>query len=104
MSEMYKKQNGIEPINDNELEAVAGGAAKNITPQQAEAQAKADGRLIPFKSKDSAAAYQICGCDIEYKWARSDTVLSVRFSEPQKGYSDIKCYCCGRKSNGIIIK
>ncbi len=36
MSEMDKKQNGIEPINDNELEAVAGGAADKNTPQQAE--------------------------------------------------------------------
>ncbi len=96
---------GIEPMDDDMLDAVAGGMADGGgTPEQAEAKAKADGRLIPFNKKDSTPANVVCSCPIEYKWARSDTVLSVRFPEPQKGYSDIKCYRCGKTHNGIICK
>ncbi len=98
-------KNGMEPLNDEQLESVAGGVSvDDFHVIQAEIMAKADGRLIPFDKKDAAAALQVCSCDPEYKWARSDTVFSVRFPKPQKGYADIKCYRCGKTSSGVIIK
>ncbi|HBU11437.1 MAG TPA: hypothetical protein DEB31_01500 [Clostridiales bacterium] len=103
--EMEKKMSGIEAISDDELEAVAGGAAASgITPEQAEAQAKADGRTIPFNKNDSAPSNVVCPCPIEYKWARSDRLFLITFPQPQPGYSDMKCYKCGKMLNGIIVK
>ncbi len=106
MSDLAKKtmENGLEAMGDDEMEAVAGGVtAGGVTPSMAEALAKTDGRLIPFKKEDAKLARLVCSCSYEYKWARSDAVDSiVKLMKPKSGYSDIKCYRCGATKNAVI--
>ena len=93
MSDIEKKNNGIEAISDDELDAVAGGEMYDTDPnspqmQQLRAQnnARADGRRE--KIGDSTG---LCKCPLAYVFARS-----VEKTLGGKTYHDIKCYSCGK--------
>ena len=87
-------ENGVIPMSDDDMDAVAGGGSKN---SEAEAKAKKDGRTYNLPGNTGT----LCNCAHDYKFARSKTfvrpgqtidlwVYSVYL------YSDIKCYKCNR--------
>ncbi len=83
---------GVEPLDDDILDAVAGGAASGMTPEQAKAQAAADGR--PDKLDIGA---MLCSCDNKYKFCKRVPV-SIRLGNKimrSYEYRDQKCYMCG---------
>ncbi len=97
MTDMDEKamDGAVEAISDDEMGAVAGGMADGgVTPEQAKAQALADGRpdkLIQPLGKG------LCSCDDNYKWCKRVPV-SIRLGKyvmPSYEYTDQKCYKCG---------
>ncbi len=100
MSDMEDKVHKIEAISDDELEAVAGGAGKWLTAPEAKAAAKADGRVIAIKSKDEGSLRFLCECPYYFKWARGDKIYH-NDRPPIDGYTDIKCYGCGKTMDYI---
>ena len=83
MSDVENKVNGLEAINDDELEAVAGGF---YSKDEFKIQAKADGRPIRATYQPKAC------CGIPYVFAREQ--------QKQNGttyYHDVKCYKCGTR-------
>ncbi len=93
-------QSGLQPLDDDELDAAAGGGFSddnrffNLTEKDAEIakQARSDGR--PYRLN----AYAVnCSCNAKYKYYRkNEYYLLVR------AYSDVKCYKCGRTWKKII--
>ncbi len=93
-------QSGLQPLDDDELDAAAGGGFSddnmffNLTEKDAEVakQARRDGR--PYRLN----AYAVnCSCNAKYKYYRkNEYYLLVR------AYSDVKCYKCGRTWKKII--
>ncbi len=82
-------ESGIEAVSDDELDAVAGGAADSgLTPEQAKAQATADGRpdMMP-----SPIGNKLCSCDYRYKWCKAMKIGN----QLRIQYWDQKCYNCG---------
>ncbi len=104
MTETDKKISGIEAISDDELEAVAGGAVgtgDGTQILQARLDAQADGRKYGFADVNLSSAF--CPCHIAYKWARSNKVIKNGVTMVNlRGYTDIKCYKCGKTNTGSI--
>ncbi len=93
-------KNGIKPLEDDQLESVAGGvSADDLLLKQAEMMARADGRKIGLADDHLASSF--CSCRHLYKWARSDRAIDNEL-RPTRGYTDIKCYKCGRTYKGSI--
>ncbi len=101
MSDMEDKVDGIEVISDDELEAVAGGAGKWLTAPEAKAAAQADGRVVAIKSKDESKLQLLCHCPYYFKWARDDKIYLTKDNRAVDGYTDVKCYGCGKMMNTI---
>ena len=85
-------ENGITPISDDDMDAVAGGAAaKKSSPEKA----AADGRTVPLPSRNN-----LCYCHYENKWARSKTHIRDKITDIVTYrvylFSDIKCYKCNK--------
>ncbi len=101
MSDMENKSNGIEAISDDELDSVAGGAEYSNQMRQAMLDAQADGRKYSVADINLSSAF--CPCHIAYKWARSNKVIKHGATMVNlKGYTDVKCYCCGKTNTGSI--
>ncbi len=97
---MDKEKNRIDPIEDKELDPVTGGvSADALLWKQAELTAKADGRVINLKDGPLASAF--CPCHHRYKWAKSDRAITNEY-RTTRGYTDIKCYSCGKTNRGSI--
>lgn len=75
---------GMLPLDDDDLDTVAGGATKDVSP----GLAAADGRNYNLPSGNN-----LCVCHHENKWARS---VGTKTLNGQTKYSDIKCYKCGK--------
>ncbi len=101
MAEIDKNANGLEAIGDDELEAVAGGAGKWLTATEAKAAAQADGRVVAIKSKDERLLRLLCVCPYYFKWARGDKIYPSKDSRAVDGYTDVKCYGCGKMTHQI---
>ena len=83
-------ENGVAPMSDDDMEAVAGGAAaKKSSPEKA----AADGRTVPMPT-----ASKTCICHHENKWAREEKFLGRTEHGSYRIflYSDIKCYKCNQ--------
>lgn len=84
---------GIELLDDEQMNAVAGGAVDGgMTPEQAKAQAIADGR--PDKLD---IGVMLCSCDQAYKFCKR-VPISIRlgnYTMRSYEYRDQKCYMCG---------
>jgi len=78
-------ENGVVPMSDNDLEAVAGGANKDNSPNRA----AEDGRLIPLPVMTG-----LCRCHHKNKWARSKETLKGELGLTNYRFIDIKCYKC----------
>ncbi len=91
MSDAEKKASGVEPLDDSEMEAVAGGNrifANDKEEKKAKEQAAADGRTHMLR-----IGSLLCVCSHKYKYARD----KVTQKYPSKvTYYDIKCYYCGK--------
>ena len=76
---------GVAPLDDDDLEAIAGGQSK----EDSEMRAKADGRIVNLP-----AAGGHCGnsCHHKHKWARR---ASIAIGSTVYDYYDVKCYKCG---------
>ena len=76
---------GVAPLNDDDLEAVAGGQSK----EDSEMRARADGRKINLPAGGGH-----CGnsCHHKHKWA-----VKVTYTKGSDywDYHDVKCYKCG---------
>ncbi len=100
MSDMEKKVDGIEAISDDELDAVAGGFRDDNLAQAMRA-AQADGRKYSLANINLASAF--CPCHIAYKWARHNKVIKDGVTIVNlRGYTDVKCYGCGKTNTGCI--
>jgi len=88
-------ENGVTPMSDDDMEAVAGGTSK----KDAEKQAKADGRTVPlpYRVPGSYSEQIGCNCYYEKRWARSRQFKSKSGGVDTYTYYDIKCYQCNRK-------
>ena len=81
-------ETGKQPLDDDDLDAVAGGADKDY-----KAMAYAEGRTIPVTV---GLWPNMCSCFVEQVWAR--TVTKVRQSNMTAfTYHDCKCYRCGHQ-------
>ena len=86
-------ENGVIPMSDDDMDAVAGGG-KGGNPE-AEAKAKADGRTYNLP-----AGNRLCSCPHANQWSRSrtyvcdQTTCGTRYSI--YSYDDIKCYKCNK--------
>ena len=99
------RNSGIEAISDDELEAVAGGASFQPEDKeqliQATLDAKADGRAYRLANDNLSSAF--CPCHFTYKWARINKVIKNGVTIVNlKGYTDVKCYQCGKTNTGCI--
>ncbi len=90
MPDIEKNANGIEAVNDDELDAVAGGADAGMNLSQAKAAAKQDGRK-QMPPETSKAANKLCSCPVEWKFYRSVERVNMDMS---RVYKDVKCYKC----------
>ncbi len=82
-------KNGIEPIEENELDAVAGGwgeGPEEDAIKEAFFAARKDGRIIQLMDDTG-----LCKCPIRYVFAQSSkkTFLGTTFY-------NVKCYKCGK--------
>ena len=101
MSDIENKVSGIEAISDDELDAVAGGATDKEQFIQAMLDARADGRTCSLANDSLSSAF--CPCHFSYKWARSNKVIKNGVTMVNlRGYTDIKCYKCGKTNTGSI--
>ncbi len=101
MSEIEKKTNGLEAIADDELDAVAGGFRDDNLAQAMRA-AQTDGRKYNL-ANDIALSNAFCPCHYTYKWARINKVIKNGVTIVNlRGYTDVKCYCCGKTDTGCI--
>ncbi len=97
---MDTKNKGAEPLNDEQLDKVSGGvSADDLLWKQAELMARADGRTVPLA--DGRLASTFCACHHRYKWAHSDRAITSD-NRVNKGYTNIKCYKCGKTHGGSI--
>ncbi len=97
---MDNKRNGMEPLSEKQLEAASGGAsADELLWKQAEFAARADGRKIGLANDHLASGF--CPCHHRYKWAKSDRAINNE-NRTTRGYTDIKCYKCGKEDKGSI--
>lgn len=94
-AEYFEK--GRLPLSDDDLDLVAGGAAKDESP----ALAAADGR-----THNLPAFSLLCACHHKNKWARSTNMYVKTMWIPDAkqyqniictAYMDIKCYKCGQQ-------
>ncbi len=91
---------GVEPLDDKRLESVAGGVSSDdFLWKQAELSARATGRKIGLADDNLASAF--CPCHHRYKWAKSDRAINNEH-RTTRGYTDIKCYKCGKEHKGSI--
>ncbi len=91
MSEMEKKMNGVEAMDDDELDAAVGGAGDSgMTLSQAKAAAKQEGRK-QMPPETSKAAGKMCSCPVEWKFYGSVQRVNLDLS---RVYKDVKCYTC----------
>ncbi len=93
MSDMEDKVDGVEAVNDDELDAVAGGLLggwREPNLEHEQGQARRDGRTIQVP-EDFAS--KLCSCGSQWVFARSAScVLNFR------AYNDVFCYRCRRKA------
>ena len=91
-------ENDVVPMSDDDMEAVAGGAAaKKSSPEKA----KADGRTVPMP----VMMNRLCNCHHDNKWARSKVFVRANITSTSSGametdtyrYEDVKCYKCGKQ-------
>ncbi len=93
MSDMKNKADGIEAVNDDELEAAAGGMrifANDEEEKWAKDRAAADGRTIMLP-----VMTMMCVCSHKYKYARS-THKEILQGHITTVYKDAKCYFCNK--------
>ena len=86
---------GIKPLNDDDLDAVAGGQDKDY-----KAKAYADGRTVPIEYRLNTADLpffqRFCSCFIEEAWAaRRGKTTREGITGHHIMYYDCKCYRCG---------
>jgi len=79
-------QTGAVKLDDDELEAVAGGISATDM-RMYKKQAEADGRKARLRALD-CRLHGLCDCAYGTKWARESDRGGFR-------YFDIKCYKCG---------
>jgi len=88
-------QSGILPLDDDDLDAVAGGASKEDSANQA----ANDGRTYNMPSAIMSQINGYCACNHSHKWARTRTYKGQSSGTNASfiyDYSDIKCYNCGK--------
>lgn len=90
-------ENNVLPLDDDELEAVAGGGAK----ADAEAAAIADGRT--YRLRAGISPNGMCRCNNKFKWARTYDVSWEANGVPRNTWGDIKCYKCGQTYSGASV-
>ncbi len=93
MSDTNTNPHGIEPIDDNDLDAAAGGNrlfANEKEEEQAKQQAAADGRMYMLP-----AGNMLCVCSHKYKWCEYITPGDSPIF-PDYAYNNVKCYHCGK--------
>ncbi len=96
-----EKNKGMERIGDDELDAVAGGMADEHSWRQVVFEARSDGRVHPLANDTLSNAF--CPCHYGYKWARSNKVVKNGVVMVNlRGYTDVKCYQCGKTDTGCI--
>ena len=83
---------GIVPLDDDDMEAVAGGVQ---TKKNSEQQAEDDGRIYNVPPGDD-----LCTCNYRHKWARE--VVKTNLTECN--CSDVKCYKCGAVKGHMCVK
>ncbi len=96
MAEM-KDMQGVEPMDDEELDAAVGGTGDpGMTPEKAKRMASAEGR--PDKL-DTRMSKLLCACDDAYKFCKKKP-LYLSGGRTVGGYdiSKMKCYQCGATS------
>ncbi len=89
MADINEKENGIEAISDDELDAAAGGMrifANDDEEKWAREKAAADGRTLMLKPGS-----WMCVCSHKYKFAKSRGL-----TEWGNRYYDVKCYFCNK--------
>ncbi len=97
---MDNKRNGMEPLSEEQLEAASGGvSAYELLLKRAELAARADGRRVGLANDHLSSGF--CPCDYRYKWAKIDRAINSD-NRTTRGYSDIKCYKCGKENKGSI--
>ncbi len=83
-------KNGVLPIEDDDMDAVAGGMTKK-KKEEVKALAAADGRNYRLPVLNL-----LCMCNNDYKWARTKYKSTAVGYEDSDVYRDIKCYNCGK--------
>ncbi len=92
---------GIAPMDDDMLNIVTGGVSPDdLLWKQAEMMARADGRKIGLANEKFSSDF--CPCHYRFKWAKSDRAINSA-NRTTKGYTDIKCYQCGKIDLGSIF-
>lgn len=96
-----EKDNGIEAISDDNMDTVAGGFRDDHLAQAMRA-AQADGRK--YRLQDDTLSSAFCPCNCLYKFARSNKVIKNSVTIVNlKGYTDVKCYSCGKTDTGNLL-
>ncbi len=90
MSDSERKVSGIEPLDDDELDAAAGGffgTPPTMSPQEARAKAASEGRELSVPAQPGVK----CDCFPGYYYAQS-----VGKQNNRTVYNNVKCYICGK--------
>ena len=98
-------ESGVLPMSEDDMDAVAGGAAAKKTSP---AKAAADGRLVPMPhSHYFYHPFSYCSCHHDNKWAREVITTTSGYDANtvthSSTYIDIKCYKCNKQWSKITI-
>ena len=98
-------ETGKQPLDDDELDAVAGGQDKD---KNYRAMAYADGRNVPLKPTKIVlpSAQHFCSCFIDEAWARTvaeQHAYVLDWPSVNYTYFDCKCYRCGHEESRYVM-
>ena len=94
-------ENGVAPMSDDDMEAVAGGNAKK---EESRKQAAADGRTIAVPIGNWQGGKGCCACNNDHKWARSKQKDGFRDGSWWNLYEDVKCYKCNNTWPSVSVR